>query len=123
MRCTTLTTLLTGVMLYLGMGALVFVTLESPKESEAHENLLKAKQVFLSNKSCVSEVDFHELVKVSPDKPDWFSMRCITHLLDFLQSVIYFLGMDETPEQTCEKKCDERSVELHNHWLTLKSLT
>uniref|UniRef100_A0A3Q3A2H2 Potassium channel subfamily K member 10-like n=1 Tax=Kryptolebias marmoratus TaxID=37003 RepID=A0A3Q3A2H2_KRYMA len=55
MRCTTLTTLLTGVMLYLGMGALVFVTLETPKESEAHENLLKAKQVFLNNRSCVSE--------------------------------------------------------------------
>lgn len=68
MRCTTLTTLLTGVMLYLGMGALVFVTLEAPKESEAHENLLKAKEVFLNNKSCVSEVDFHELVKVSSDK-------------------------------------------------------
>ncbi|XP_017263658.1 potassium channel subfamily K member 10 [Kryptolebias marmoratus] len=63
MRCTTLTTLLTGVMLYLGMGALVFVTLETPKESEAHENLLKAKQVFLNNRSCVSEVDFHELLK------------------------------------------------------------
>ncbi|XP_013861263.1 potassium channel subfamily K member 10 [Austrofundulus limnaeus] len=63
MRCITLTTLLTGVMLYLGVGALIFVSLESPKESEAHENLLKAKQVFLSNKSCVSEVDFHELVK------------------------------------------------------------
>ncbi|KAM4585769.1 uncharacterized protein kcnk4a isoform 1-T1 [Fundulus diaphanus] len=63
MRCTTLTTLLTGVMLYLGMGALVFVTLETPKESEAHVNLLKAKQEFLINNSCVTEVDFNELVK------------------------------------------------------------
>ncbi|XP_043982950.1 uncharacterized protein kcnk4a isoform X1 [Gambusia affinis] len=63
MRCTTLTTLLTGVMLYLGMGALVFVTLEKPKESKAHVNLLKAKQDFLSNNSCVTEVNFQELVK------------------------------------------------------------
>uniref|UniRef100_A0A3B3V6C3 Potassium two pore domain channel subfamily K member 4 n=1 Tax=Poecilia latipinna TaxID=48699 RepID=A0A3B3V6C3_9TELE len=63
MRCTTLTTLLTGVMLYLGMGALVFVTLETPKESKAHVNLLKAKQDFLSNNSCVTEVNFQELVK------------------------------------------------------------
>uniref|UniRef100_A0A3Q2QSK8 Potassium two pore domain channel subfamily K member 4 n=1 Tax=Fundulus heteroclitus TaxID=8078 RepID=A0A3Q2QSK8_FUNHE len=60
MRCTTLTTLLTGVMLYLGMGALVFVTLETPKESEAHVNLLKAKQEFLINNSCVTEVDFND---------------------------------------------------------------
>uniref|UniRef100_A0A3B3Y8P4 Potassium channel domain-containing protein n=1 Tax=Poecilia mexicana TaxID=48701 RepID=A0A3B3Y8P4_9TELE len=65
MRCTTLTTLLTGVMLYLGMGALVFVTLETPKESKAHVNLLKAKQDFLSNNSCVTEVNFQELELVS----------------------------------------------------------
>ncbi|XP_041846058.1 potassium channel subfamily K member 4 isoform X2 [Melanotaenia boesemani] len=63
MRCTTLTTLLTGVMLYLGMGALVFVTLETPKESAAHEHLLRTKQDFLINNSCVTELDFHRLVK------------------------------------------------------------
>ncbi|KAM9740400.1 potassium channel subfamily K member 2 isoform 1-T2 [Menidia menidia] len=63
MRCTTVTTLLTGVMLYLGMGALVFVNLETPKESEAHETLLKTKQDFLINNSCVTELDFHNLVK------------------------------------------------------------
>ncbi|MEQ2266340.1 hypothetical protein XENORESO_021172, partial [Xenotaenia resolanae] len=32
-------------------------------ESEAHVNLLRAKQDFLINNSCVTEVDFHELVK------------------------------------------------------------
>ncbi|XP_015234913.1 PREDICTED: uncharacterized protein LOC107087700 isoform X2 [Cyprinodon variegatus] len=63
MRCTTLITLLTGVMLYLGMGALVFVNLEAPEESKAHTTLLKAKQVFLENNSCITEVDFQELVK------------------------------------------------------------
>ncbi|KAF7228346.1 potassium channel subfamily K member 10 [Nothobranchius furzeri] len=63
MQCTTLTTLLTGVMLYLGMGALVFVTLETPNENVTHKNLLQAKQHFLVNNSCVSEVEFHELVK------------------------------------------------------------
>ncbi|KAM6923431.1 uncharacterized protein kcnk4a [Xenentodon cancila] len=63
MRCTTLTALLTGVMLYLGMGALVFVTLETPKESAAHEELLKTKQDFLINNSCVTEMHFHKLLK------------------------------------------------------------
>ncbi|KAF6726614.1 Potassium channel subfamily K member 2 [Oryzias melastigma] len=63
MRCTTLTTLLTGVMLYLGMGALVFVTLETPKESVAFEELLKTKKDFLINNTCVSEFDFHRLLK------------------------------------------------------------
>uniref|UniRef100_A0A3Q3QP34 Potassium channel domain-containing protein n=1 Tax=Monopterus albus TaxID=43700 RepID=A0A3Q3QP34_MONAL len=62
MRCTTLLALLTGVMLYLVMGALVFRTLEAPKESSAYEDLLKTKQTFLDNNSCVTELDFHEVV-------------------------------------------------------------
>ncbi|XP_026213864.1 potassium channel subfamily K member 4 isoform X2 [Anabas testudineus] len=63
MRCTTLFALLMGVMLYLVMGALVFRTLEAPKESSAYEDLLKTKQNFLSNNSCVTEQDFRDLVK------------------------------------------------------------
>lgn len=71
-------------MLYLGMGALVFVTLETPKESAAHKELLKTKQDFLINNSCVTEVDFHKLLKVlsdtqskpvplyQPDPDHWF---------------------------------------------------
>ncbi|CAB1451063.1 unnamed protein product [Pleuronectes platessa] len=63
MRYTTLLALLTGVMLYLGMGALVFSTLEAPKESSSYEDLLRTKQTFLDNNSCVTELDFHKLVK------------------------------------------------------------
>ncbi|XP_070769331.1 potassium channel subfamily K member 10 [Enoplosus armatus] len=63
MRYTTLLALLTGVMLYLVMGALVFCTLEAPDESLAYEVLLATKHSFLVNKSCVTELDFHKLVK------------------------------------------------------------
>ncbi|XP_044061057.1 potassium channel subfamily K member 4 isoform X2 [Siniperca chuatsi] len=63
MRCTTLLALLTGVMLYLVMGALVFRTLEAPDESSAYKGLLATKHTFLDNKSCVTELDFHKLVK------------------------------------------------------------
>nr|XP_046262735.1 uncharacterized protein kcnk4a isoform X2 [Scatophagus argus] len=63
MRCTTLLALLTGVMLYLVMGALVFRTLEAPNENVAYEDLLVTKRTFLNNKSCVTELDFHKLVK------------------------------------------------------------
>ncbi|XP_026186145.1 uncharacterized protein kcnk4a [Mastacembelus armatus] len=63
MRCPTLLALLTGVMLYLVMGALVFRTLEAPTESSAYKDLLKMKRNFLSNNSCVTEMDFHKLVK------------------------------------------------------------
>ncbi|XP_018515858.1 potassium channel subfamily K member 4 isoform X2 [Lates calcarifer] len=63
MRYTTLLALLAGVVLYLVMGALVFSTLELPKESSAYEDLLRAKQDFLDNNSCVTELDFHKLVK------------------------------------------------------------
>lgn len=67
MRCTTLVALLTGVMLYLVMGALVFSTLETPDERSAYKNLLDTKHTFLNNKSCVTELDFHKLVKVPLD--------------------------------------------------------
>ncbi|XP_029964314.1 potassium channel subfamily K member 4 [Salarias fasciatus] len=63
MRCTTLTALLLGVMLYLVMGALVFLTLETPKETSEHERFLQKKKDFLVNNTCVTELDFHTLVK------------------------------------------------------------
>ncbi|XP_051276847.1 potassium channel subfamily K member 4 isoform X2 [Dicentrarchus labrax] len=63
MRCTTLLALLTGVMLYLVMGALVFRTLEAPDENSAYKDLLATKHTFLDNKSCVTELEFHKLVK------------------------------------------------------------
>ncbi|XP_020491406.2 uncharacterized protein kcnk4a isoform X1 [Labrus bergylta] len=63
MRGTTLFALLTGVMLYLVMGALVFRTLEAPDEDLAYKKLLATKQTFLKNKSCVTEQEFYILVK------------------------------------------------------------
>lgn len=54
-------------MLYLVMGALVFGTLELPGESLAYTNLLATKNAFLENNSCVTELDFYKLVKVSMD--------------------------------------------------------
>ncbi|XP_042349830.1 potassium channel subfamily K member 4 [Plectropomus leopardus] len=63
MRCTTLIALLAGVVLYLVMGALVFSTLELPQESLAHQDLLAIKNTFLDNNSCVTELDFHNLLK------------------------------------------------------------
>uniref|UniRef100_A0A3Q3VX17 Potassium channel domain-containing protein n=1 Tax=Mola mola TaxID=94237 RepID=A0A3Q3VX17_MOLML len=61
MRCTTLLALLTGVILYLVMGALVFSTLEAPDESLAYKHLLATKHTFLDDKTCVTELDFHKL--------------------------------------------------------------
>ncbi|XP_073342355.1 potassium channel subfamily K member 10 [Pagrus major] len=63
MRCTTLLALLTGVVLYLVMGALVFRTLEASNEDFALKQLLATKDTFLKNKSCVTELEFKNLVK------------------------------------------------------------
>nr|XP_049600430.1 potassium channel subfamily K member 5 isoform X1 [Syngnathus scovelli] len=63
MRCTTVLALLFGVVLYLGMGALVFQNLEASEESNKFQQLLVAKNDFLSNHSCVSEREFYKLVK------------------------------------------------------------
>uniref|UniRef100_A0A8C6UF04 Potassium channel, subfamily K, member 4a n=1 Tax=Neogobius melanostomus TaxID=47308 RepID=A0A8C6UF04_9GOBI len=63
MRCTTLLALLLGVMIYVGLGALVFSTLEKPKEREAYENLRETRAAIVQNNSCVSEVEFNRLFK------------------------------------------------------------
>ncbi|XP_041704591.2 potassium channel subfamily K member 4 isoform X1 [Coregonus clupeaformis] len=63
MRCPTLLALLAGVMLYLVIGALVFRTLESPKESKEHEKLLHTTRDFLQNHSCVTAQNLSDLIK------------------------------------------------------------
>lgn len=63
MRCTTLLALLLGVMIYVGLGALVFSYLEEPQERRAYHSLLATRQAILQNHSCVSEVEFNRLVK------------------------------------------------------------
>lgn len=63
MRCTTLLALLLGVMIYVGLGALVFSTLEEAQERTAYHNLLATKEAFLQNNSCVTEVEINRLVK------------------------------------------------------------
>lgn len=65
MRCTTLLALLLGVMIYVGLGALVFSTLEEAQERTAYHNLLATKEAFLQNNSCVTEVEINRLVKVT----------------------------------------------------------
>ncbi|KAK7922438.1 hypothetical protein WMY93_009340 [Mugilogobius chulae] len=63
MRCTTLLALLVGVMIYVGLGALVFSTLEEKQEKKAYYDLLTTREALLQNHSCVSEVEFNKLVK------------------------------------------------------------
>ncbi|XP_065143121.1 potassium channel subfamily K member 4 [Paramisgurnus dabryanus] len=54
MQCSTLFIVLTGVLLYLVMGALVFNALEAPYEESYHVLLQIARQEFLGNNTCVS---------------------------------------------------------------------
>ncbi|XP_077589120.1 potassium channel subfamily K member 2 [Stigmatopora nigra] len=63
MRCTTVLALLFGVVLYLGMGALVFQNLEAYEENRKFNELLTAKDNFLKYHSCVSEQEFYKLLK------------------------------------------------------------
>uniref|UniRef100_H2S367 Potassium channel subfamily K member 4 n=1 Tax=Takifugu rubripes TaxID=31033 RepID=H2S367_TAKRU len=53
MRCSTLLSILTGVLLYLVLGAVVFRTLEAPQEQNKHVHLQNMRQGFLLNFTCV----------------------------------------------------------------------
>uniref|UniRef100_A0AAY4CPS7 Potassium channel subfamily K member 4 n=1 Tax=Denticeps clupeoides TaxID=299321 RepID=A0AAY4CPS7_9TELE len=63
MRCSTLLAILTVVLLYLVMGALVFRTLEASKERIKYDELLSARTSFLHNHTCVSPDALQELIQ------------------------------------------------------------
>lgn len=64
MRCTTLLTIMTAVLLYLVIGALVFGWLEAPKEEEAFDNLRRSRVTFLGKHNCVQESSLSEFTQV-----------------------------------------------------------
>ncbi|KAJ8405142.1 hypothetical protein AAFF_G00321330 [Aldrovandia affinis] len=63
MRCSTLLAILTGVLLYLVLGALVFQTMEAQEERSQHHQLHSARLDFLRNHSCVSPDGLQTLIK------------------------------------------------------------
>uniref|UniRef100_A0A669AZC4 Potassium channel subfamily K member 4 n=2 Tax=Oreochromis TaxID=8139 RepID=A0A669AZC4_ORENI len=66
MRCSTLLAILTGVLLYLVLGAVVFRALEAPQEEGVHMKLQDTRRDFLLNFSCV---DSDKLTNLSPTVP------------------------------------------------------
>ncbi|XP_076835565.1 potassium channel subfamily K member 4 [Brachyhypopomus gauderio] len=67
MRCSTLLAILTAVLLYLVMGALVFRTLETPHEEDNHVRLQDSHREFLNNYSCISSEGLQELIEKLAD--------------------------------------------------------
>nr|XP_055034710.1 potassium channel subfamily K member 4 isoform X1 [Misgurnus anguillicaudatus] len=63
MRNSTLLTILTAVLLYLVLGALVFGWLESSREEWAQRELLNSRMAFLQNHSCVSNHSLTEFTE------------------------------------------------------------
>lgn len=74
MRCSTLLGILTGVLLYLVLGAVVFRALETPREQGKHNQLQDTRRDFLLNFSCVAPDNLHVFIEVSTssyDKRHW----------------------------------------------------
>lgn len=68
MRCSTVLCILTAVLGYLVMGALVFHYLEAPYEKGIHIQLLEARREFLDNYTCVSPDMLQALIEVQEEK-------------------------------------------------------
>lgn len=64
MRCSTLLSILTGVLLYLVLGAVVFRTLEAPQEEDKHIQLQDTRREFLLNFTCVGQDNLQDLIEV-----------------------------------------------------------
>uniref|UniRef100_A0AAY4EMS9 Potassium channel domain-containing protein n=1 Tax=Denticeps clupeoides TaxID=299321 RepID=A0AAY4EMS9_9TELE len=65
MRCSTLLVILTGVLLYLVLGALVFHTLETQNEENNHLVHVNASRQFLLRYACINETELDDLLKVT----------------------------------------------------------
>lgn len=63
MRCSTLLGILTGVLLYLVLGAVVFRALEAPWEEGKHMQLQDARRDFLLNFTCVAPENLQEFIE------------------------------------------------------------
>lgn len=64
MRCSTLLGILTGVLLYLVLGAVVFRALEAPLEENKHIELQETRRDFLINFTCVGPDNLQTLIEV-----------------------------------------------------------
>lgn len=64
MRCSTLLAILTGVLLYLVLGAVVFRALEAPREEGKHMQLQDTRRDFLMNFTCVDSDNLQTLIEV-----------------------------------------------------------
>ncbi|XP_040908402.1 potassium channel subfamily K member 4 [Toxotes jaculatrix] len=63
MRCSTLLAILTGVLLYLVLGAVVFRALEAPREEGKHMQLQDTRRDFLLNFTCVDSDNLQSLIE------------------------------------------------------------
>ncbi|KAF7665523.1 hypothetical protein LDENG_00139870 [Lucifuga dentata] len=63
MRCSTVLAILTGVLLYLVLGAVVFRALEAPREEGQHMLLQDTRRDFLSNFTCVGPDNLQALIE------------------------------------------------------------
>uniref|UniRef100_A0AAQ4S666 Potassium two pore domain channel subfamily K member 4 n=1 Tax=Gasterosteus aculeatus aculeatus TaxID=481459 RepID=A0AAQ4S666_GASAC len=63
MRCSTLLGILTGVLLYLVLGAVVFRSLEAPREEGKHMRLQDARRDFLLNFTCMGPDDLQTFIE------------------------------------------------------------
>ncbi|XP_066575161.1 potassium channel subfamily K member 4 [Amia ocellicauda] len=67
MRCSTLLAILAAVLLYLVLGAVVFRTLEAPRETQTHSHVIQAKSDFLGNHTCVNPFELDLLIQEVAD--------------------------------------------------------
>ncbi|KAL7390537.1 hypothetical protein ABVT39_023015 [Epinephelus coioides] len=110
MRCSTLLGILTGVLLYLVLGAVVFRALETPREEGKHTQLQDTRRFFLMNFTCMGPEDLQTLIEevvdavgagVDPSSNDTFvSQWDLASAFFFSGTVITTIGFGNISPKT-----------------------
>ncbi|XP_028838145.1 potassium channel subfamily K member 2 isoform X2 [Denticeps clupeoides] len=101
MRCSTLLVILTGVLLYLVLGALVFHTLETQNEENNHLVHVNASRQFLLRYACINETELDDLLKtMAASEGNFSSSWDLASAFFFSGTIITTIGYGNISPQT-----------------------
>lgn len=93
MRCSTLLAILTGVLLYLVLGAVVFRALEAHQEEDKYIQMQDLRRNFLLNFTCIGPENLQSLIEVAKRLFDFLYKQVTRNILGTFTCLFFTLSL------------------------------